>query len=80
MALVEKARIPEDLRIGIGAFPLVKAGLNIDKMPVVLHTLFTRPVLILFLLFGNLGSVTSYFHSMGQGTMDLMSKLVACYF
>ena len=31
MALLEKARITKDLRVGLGAFLLAKGGHNIDK-------------------------------------------------
>ena len=39
MALLEKARITKDLRVGLGAFLLAKGGQNIDKALVILHIL-----------------------------------------
>lgn len=81
MALLEKARITKDLRVGIGALLLAKGGHNIDKTPVVLHPpLGSASLLLLLLLFGHLGSLTSYFPSTGQRSMDFTSKHAASYF
>ena len=79
MALLVKARITKDLRVGIGALLLAKGGHDIDKAPVVLHTSL-GPASLLFLLFGHLGSLTSDFPSTGQGTMNFTSKHRAGYF
>ena len=79
MALLEKAKITKDLRVGIGALLLARGGHNIDKALVVLHTLL-GPAHFLFLLFGHLGNLTSYSPGTGQGTMDFTSKHAAGYF
>lgn len=56
MALLEKAQVTENLRVGIGALLLAKGGHDIDKTPVVLHPpLGPTSLLLLFLLFGHLG-------------------------
>lgn len=56
MALLGRARITTDLRVGIGALLLAKGGHNIDKASVVLHSsLGSACLLLLFLLFGHLG-------------------------
>ena len=78
MTLLEKARITKDLRVGIGALLHAKGEHNIYKALVVQHTPL-GPAHLLFLLFGHLGSLTSYFPSTGQGTMDFTSKHVAGY-
>ena len=61
MALLEKARITKDLGVDIWAFLLPKGGHNIEKAPVVLH--MPLGPAHLFLLFGHLGSLTSYLPS-----------------
>lgn len=73
MALLEKARITKDLRVGIGAFLLAKGGHNIDKTPVVLHPpLGSASLLLLLLLFGHLGkrranqTLVDLFHAFPQ--------------
>ena len=78
MALLEKAKITEDLGVSIRALLLAKGGHNIDKAPVVLHTPL-GPARLLLLL-GHLGSLTSHFPSTGQRTMDFTSKHAAGYF
>ena len=56
MALLEKAKITEDLGVSIRALLLAKGGHNIDKAPVVLHTpLGPARLLLLLLLLGHLG-------------------------
>ena len=79
MTLLEKARITKDLSVGIGALLRAKGEHNIYKALVVLHTPLGLAHL-LFLLFSHLGSLTSYFPSTGQGTMDFTSKHVSGYF
>lgn len=44
MALLEKARITKDLRVGIRAILLAKGGHNSDEVLVVLHLRLARPV------------------------------------
>ena len=44
MALLEKARITKDLRVGLGAFLLAKGGHNIDKALVIVHILLAQPI------------------------------------
>ena len=53
MALLEKAKIMEDLRVGTVAL-LAQSGHNTDKVLVLLHGLL-GPVCLLFLLFGTFG-------------------------
>ena len=50
MALLEKAKVMEDLRVGTGAL-LAQSGHNTDKVLVLLHRLL-GPVCLLFVLFG----------------------------
>ena len=81
MALLEKAKITEDLGVSIRALLLAKGRRNIDKAQVVLHTpLGPACHCLLFLLLGHLGSLTSHFPSTGQGTMDFTSKHAISYF
>ena len=79
MALLGKVRMTKDLGVATGALLLAKGGHNTDKTLVVLHPPLcsTSP---LFLLFGHLGGLNSYFPSTGQGAMDFTSQHVACYF
>ena len=60
------------------ALLLAKSWHNIDKAPFVLH-MPLGPAHLLLLLFGHLGSLTSYFPGTGHGTMDFTSKHVAGY-
>ena len=67
MALLEKAKITEDLGVSIRALLLAKGRRNIDKAQVVLHTpLGPACHCLLFLLLGHLGSLTSYLPSTSQ--------------
>ena len=70
----------EDLGVGTRARLIAKGGPNIDLVPVVLHTTLGPARLLLLLLLGHLGSLTSHFPSMGQGTMDFTSKHAISYF
>lgn len=55
VALLQKARITYDLRVGVGALLLAKGGHYIDEAPIVLHpTLGPACLLLLLLLFGHL--------------------------
>lgn len=67
------------LGTGIGALHLAKGGHSFDKVMVVLH-LPLGSVCLLFLLFGHLGSLPSYFPSTGQGMMGFTSTHGAGYF
>ena len=81
MALLQKAKITEDLGVSIRALLLAKGRHNTDKAQVVLHTpLGPACRRLLFPLLGHLGSLTSHFPSMGQGTMDFTSKHAISYF
>ena len=57
MALLEKAKITEDLRVGTGAL-LAKGGHNFDKAQVVLSTPLGLARLLHFLSFVLFGSLT----------------------
>lgn len=69
-----------DLRVGILALLLAKSGHKLDKAPVVLYLLLGLACLLLFLLFGHLGNLPSYFLSTGQGTVEFTYKQAAGYF